>query len=106
MLSYLPHNLGVVLSFLDESYASFSAQDAATLQAKGEHKLLEEVHAAGKRAATQHRILLREVDTLRKDTEEKEKREQLEEGTRLGGRGMLGEPRRPKRGMVGCDGVG
>jgi indoleamine 2,3-dioxygenase len=102
MLAYLPHNLGVVLSFLDESYAAFTHKDDAELKALGEHKLLDEVHEAGKRAGVQHRVLLREVEKLKQDAEEKERG-----GDPLyKGRGMLGEQRDDGRGWVGADGVG
>ncbi|CAO1614529.1 unnamed protein product [Sympodiomycopsis kandeliae] len=105
MLHYLPHNLSVVLSFLDESYASFSSVDEGQLKAKGEIKLLEQVHEAGSRAGAQHRMLQREVERLKKDAEERVKGLSPEE-KEFKGRGMLGEPKPLQRGWVGADGVG
>lgn len=105
MLSYLPHNLGVVLSFLDESYASFTSADEAALKAKGEIELLDAVHQAGSRAGSQHRMLQREVEKLRQDAEERNKGLSAEEQQGKG-RGMLGEPKPLQRGWVGADGVG
>ncbi|CAO1637984.1 unnamed protein product [Parajaminaea phylloscopi] len=116
MLAYLPNNLSVVLSFLDEAYASFTSADCHQLESLGEHKLLAAVHEAGKRAATQRKMLHREVETLKKAKEEQDKA--LGEGkAQTEGSGMIGhdhaaatgqqtEPKPMQRGMVGCDGVG
>lgn len=105
MLSYLPHNLTVVLDFLDESCANFSDGDGAALKAGDarDQKLLADVQEAAQRAVAQRRALDRELETLRKEAEEDQKKRGENAAP-----GMLSneEDRPPKRGWVGCDGVG
>ncbi|CAD6887280.1 unnamed protein product [Tilletia controversa] len=125
ILRYLPHNLSLVLSFLEQSYEDFTALDRAELANEGatagksipSAELLEAVQLAGSRAAAQRRILTREVADLT--------RAKADEAAQAGmgdveefRRGMLpadhptaafdklAAERATKRGLVGCDGVG
>lgn len=111
MLSYLPHNLRVVLEVLAEGSEAFTEMDATELarsSAEGE-KLLQDVQAVRARAKVEARVLEREVEGLRRKKEEDDRL--LKEGEKqTTGYGMVTsqhvEKRDMGRGMVGCDGVG
>ncbi|KAE8258243.1 hypothetical protein A4X13_0g1803 [Tilletia indica] len=126
ILRYLPHNLSVVLTVLEQSFEDFTAIDRAELlngnstglnATISSKELLDTVQLAGSRAATQRRMLTREVaDLTRTKAEEAAKaglgnveeyrRGMLPEGHPTAMFDKLSAERAMKRGLVGCDGVG
>ena len=109
ILTYLPHNLSVVLTVLEESYAEWSSADEKAMRHDNaahlinNTDLIQAVKDAGKRAGAQRNMLTREVEELVKEKERKAKLAPNEANSR----GMLSEDDRMRvRGSVGCDGVG
>ncbi|KAK0523959.1 hypothetical protein OC842_005978 [Tilletia horrida] len=127
ILRYLPHNLSVVLDVLDQSFGDFTALDRAELRNKAASEpahhaitsaeLLAAVEQAGSRAATQRRILDREVADLARakadeaaeagmGAVEEHRRGMLPDDYPTAAFDKLAAARAMKRGPVGCDGVG
>lgn len=109
ILTYLPHNLSVVLKVLEESYSTWSTSDENAMNNNDESHfikngdLIRDVKEAGKRAGAQRNILMREVEELVKEKEAKAKMARNEANSR----GMLSDDDRMRvRGSIGNDGVG
>lgn len=106
MISYLPHNLDTSLRVLEESLAAWTDADDAALRSTGsaaDVELAADVCVVGLKTSSQRAMLEREVEQIRAQKQTDSSGGMLPQQSPEKG---AHEDRAPKRGAVGCDGVG